>query len=179
MKPIGETRRINLELLITQTKTLDALALLAGTSPIYLSQLRHRAVDSKTGKPREMGTAMARRLEVACGKEVGWLDQERSQEPFSNTTATVKWSLSDDEAALLAVYRGHPQKREFLRGYLAGAANSITPSSPASRVAPPASGGHVVQRTETRTFVADQMEASLQQSKAAHQPARMPRKRKA
>ena len=68
MNTIGEVRRAHLDQLAAELGTLEAVAELAGTTSVYLSQIRNRAVDSKNGRPREMGSAMARRLELACGK---------------------------------------------------------------------------------------------------------------
>ncbi len=76
MSPIGEIRRKNLETLIREFLTMEALAEKASTTSVYLSQIRNRAIDSKTGRPREMGTSMARRLEEAASKPRGWMDAE-------------------------------------------------------------------------------------------------------
>lgn len=80
MQVIGEIRRENLERLIEQFGTMDALASEVGTSPIYLSQIKNRTKSSKSGRRREMGTALARRLEAALGKPDGWMDQDHSQD---------------------------------------------------------------------------------------------------
>lgn len=74
MKTIADIRLENLELLIEEIGSGEAVAEKAGTSPVYLSQLRHKAIDSKTGKPRQIGDPLARKLEGGCGKEVGWMD---------------------------------------------------------------------------------------------------------
>ena len=74
MRTIGEIRRENLELLIVRAGSLDAVAGAAESSPVYLSQIRNRAQDRKTGRPREMGSAMARRLESAFKVDPGWMD---------------------------------------------------------------------------------------------------------
>ena len=73
-------RRENLELLILEYGTMDALASAADTSSVYLSQVRRQAVDSKTGRPRQLGAQMARRLEAAKPhtKPEGWMDVARS-----------------------------------------------------------------------------------------------------
>lgn len=78
MKPIGEIRLKNLETLIREFGTMEALAVAAGTTSVYLSQVRRRAIDIKTGKPREIGSRMARRLEAAGKnpKPPGWMDAE-------------------------------------------------------------------------------------------------------
>ena len=69
----------NLELLITEAGTLEKVASQAGTSSVYLSQVRNGAPDQKTGRPRELGTRMARRLEAAFFKPEGWMDAPQSQ----------------------------------------------------------------------------------------------------
>ena len=58
--------------------TLDKVAVAGGTTSVYLSQLRNGVVDIKTGKVREMGSSMARRLEVGCGKPRGWMDTDHT-----------------------------------------------------------------------------------------------------
>jgi hypothetical protein len=74
MTTAADNRRANLEILVKEAGSLDLVAQHAGTSPIYLSQIRARAMDSKTGRPREMGSNLARRLEQAVGKPIGWMD---------------------------------------------------------------------------------------------------------
>jgi len=77
MKTVGQLRRENLELLLREFKTLDALAVKAGTSSVYLSQVRNQTKDASTGKPREMGPGIARRLETAASLPIGWMDREQ------------------------------------------------------------------------------------------------------
>lgn len=74
MKTISEIRLENLRLLIDEFGTQDAVAERAATSPVYLSQLLNAAVDVKTGRVRQIGDPLARKLEAGCGKEVGWMD---------------------------------------------------------------------------------------------------------
>lgn len=82
VKPIDVVRRENLELLILEYGTQEALAAAADTTPVYLSQIRRQAVDTKTGRPRQLGTQMARRLESAqpYPKPAGWMDVPRTPE---------------------------------------------------------------------------------------------------
>ena len=75
MQAIGQIRLDNLETLIKQFGTAAALAAEVETSPVYISMLMNRTLDAKTGRPREMGTAMARRMEAAAKKPPGWMDQ--------------------------------------------------------------------------------------------------------
>ncbi len=77
MKLIHDIRRENLERLVSELKTLEALAAAAATTGVYLGQIRRETPDTN-GRPRQMGAAMARRLEKACGKPVGWMDIEHS-----------------------------------------------------------------------------------------------------
>jgi hypothetical protein len=74
MVEISAVRRQNLEALIAEAGTLERVAEAAGSSSVYLSQVRRQAVDRKSGRRREMGTPMARRLEAAYGKPSGWMD---------------------------------------------------------------------------------------------------------
>jgi hypothetical protein len=90
MSPISEIRLANLEALVKEHGTLDEVAGLGGSSSVYLSQLRNQAVDVKTGKVREMGNAMARRLEKGCGKPIGWMDQPQPDPSAPASQATTE-----------------------------------------------------------------------------------------
>ncbi|SIR00489.1 S24 family peptidase [Pseudacidovorax sp. RU35E] len=81
MKTVGTIRRENLELLVRERGTLEAVAEAAGSTSIYLSQVRNQAIDKASGKPREMGSAMARRLEGGCAKPEGWMDVDHDDAP--------------------------------------------------------------------------------------------------
>jgi phage repressor protein C with HTH and peptisase S24 domain len=80
---VAEIRLHNLERLIAEAGSLERLAAGAETSSVYLSQLRNRALDRKTQRPRDMGTAMARRLERAQGKPPGWMDTPQTGEAIA------------------------------------------------------------------------------------------------
>ncbi len=75
MKTAEANRRENLELLIHEAGTLEAVARDV-SSPQYLSSVRNSTPDPSTGRPREMGSKMARKLEDAFGKPRGWMDVE-------------------------------------------------------------------------------------------------------
>lgn len=75
MQTNDEIRRENLELAIKRLGSAAKLAEAASTSPAYLSQIRNRTPDSKTGTPKMMGDAMARRIEAALGEPHGWMDK--------------------------------------------------------------------------------------------------------
>lgn len=74
MKTISEIRLANLVLLVQELGSQEAVAARATTSAVYVSQLLNRAPDSKTGKPRQIGDPLARKLEAGCDKELGWMD---------------------------------------------------------------------------------------------------------
>lgn len=58
--------------------TLEAVAAKVGSTSVYLSQIRNQATDKSTGRPREMGASMARRLEQAHSKDSGWMDVDHT-----------------------------------------------------------------------------------------------------
>jgi len=74
MKTNDEVRRLNLELAIGKVGTAAQLAALASTAPAYLSQIKNKALDSKTGRPKGMGDDLARKIEAALGVGPGWMD---------------------------------------------------------------------------------------------------------
>ena len=78
MKTIDEIRRLNLLEAIRRMDTAAALAEKAGLSPAYLSQIKNRQPDSKTGKPKHMGDDAARKIESALGETRGWMDVDHA-----------------------------------------------------------------------------------------------------
>lgn len=78
MKTVEEVRRERLQMLRTEFGTWSALnekiGLIARDST--LSQYLNQSKGTKTSKPKVMGSVMARRLEEACGKEIGWMDTD-------------------------------------------------------------------------------------------------------
>lgn len=76
MKTSDEIRRDNLLIAIARFKTTAALAVAAKVSAAYLSQIKNRTPESKTGKPKGMGDDVARRIEEALNEPAGWMDVE-------------------------------------------------------------------------------------------------------
>jgi hypothetical protein len=78
MKVVEEIRRIRLLQLRKEFGSYAKLNEKLGRSSTdaTLSQIANQAADSKTGRPRAMGSPQARALEQACGKEVGWMDTD-------------------------------------------------------------------------------------------------------
>lgn len=78
MKTVSEIRLQNLELLIAEAGTAELLAERCDLSAIYISQIKNRAIDAKTSKPRNLGAQAARKLERGTGKPQGWMDREHA-----------------------------------------------------------------------------------------------------
>ncbi len=77
MRTIDEIRRTNLELAIQQFGgRAVALANAAGLSAAYISQIRTKAPDSKSGKPKTLGDDAARKIEAAMEAPAGWMDAD-------------------------------------------------------------------------------------------------------
>lgn len=74
MRTNDEIRRLNLLVAIGRVGSAARLADLASTSPAYLSQIKNRVADSKSGTPKAMGDELARRIEAALHVPTGWMD---------------------------------------------------------------------------------------------------------
>ncbi|NHC63198.1 hypothetical protein [Paenalcaligenes suwonensis] len=104
MKSVSEIRLENLETLVKQAGTADSLAERAGLSHVYVSQIRSRAIDAKTGKPRNLGSVASRKIEEGMGKPKGWMDRDHSDGgglddgwPFPRVDKTTYNSLSESQ----------------------------------------------------------------------------------
>ncbi|MCA8430067.1 hypothetical protein [Burkholderia seminalis] len=84
MKEIDEIRRDNLRIIEAEHGGPSAAAAALGMSHSQFTNLRDGAKDSKTGRPRGMRTATARKIDELAGKPAGWLDTDHS-----HTTADV------------------------------------------------------------------------------------------
>lgn len=95
MKSAAELRLENLETLVQEAGSADALARASGVSPEYISQIRNRAIDKKTGKARNLGNQAARRLEDGMGKPLGWMDTSHAfgVAELATSGATPPWPL--------------------------------------------------------------------------------------
>jgi phage repressor protein C with HTH and peptisase S24 domain len=74
MKDIDEIRRDNLRIIERERGGPSEAAKVIGMSPAQFANLRDGAKNSKTGKPRGMHKATARKIEEKCGKPSMWLD---------------------------------------------------------------------------------------------------------
>ena len=87
MKDIDEIRRENLRAIELEFGGPAGTAKRLGMSNAQFTNLRDGAKDSKTGKPRGMRKETARKIEVAAGKPIGWLDRNNTftTQPAANT----------------------------------------------------------------------------------------------
>ncbi|MGG4603149.1 hypothetical protein ACLPHZ_20650, partial [Alcaligenaceae bacterium Me47] len=79
MKTVEEVRRIRLKMLIKEVGgTAADLNRATGKNDrdSTYSQILNQSLASKTGKPKQMGSPLARALEEACGKPLGWMDTD-------------------------------------------------------------------------------------------------------
>lgn len=93
MNTIAEIRHANLLALIDELGTQDAIAAAVETSPVYISQIVNRYPDSKTGKPRQIGDQLARKLERCCNKPTGWMDNVHRYAPTISQVMAVMESM--------------------------------------------------------------------------------------
>lgn len=75
MDTIEITRVKRLQLLKKEFGSYGNITEKTGVSESQLSQWANQSPDSKTGRPRVMHSDSARKIEVGCGKPVGWMDQ--------------------------------------------------------------------------------------------------------
>lgn len=115
MSTTADIRRQNLINLIDEFGTQEAVAARAATSQVYISQLRTSAPDSKTGRPREIGPRLARKLERGCGKPDGWMD-------VAHTGGQAQQAISVTPKAVA----GHAVE-DFSRPYIVPAAAAAWP----------------------------------------------------
>ena len=105
MKTCDEIRRENLLLLIEEAGGTAALAEIYGCTEPAIKTMVKAYKDSKSGTPKGIGTASARKLEGCMNKERGWLDHDHSDfglEQFRKLDPTIRAALmrkgnGDDE----------------------------------------------------------------------------------
>lgn len=135
MKTVEEVRRERLLLLLKEYGTLVAINEKIGLTKrdSTLSQIVNSAKNSRTGKGKEMGSPMARKLEAACGKAPGWMDTDPD---LLGGTA----GLSSEAAAIAVGIDSLPpgSDRDTLVGWMQKAVELARPKPP-----PPAEAGQV------------------------------------
>ena len=84
MKEMNVIRHENLLVLIREAGTQERLSELAEVSHVYLNQIKNRRPDPTTGKIRNVGNQLARKLEKGMDKPEGWMDRDHSNAPESS-----------------------------------------------------------------------------------------------
>lgn len=97
---IKQIRLKNLRALFTEMGSIANVARASGTAEAYLSQISN-GVPLPSGRPRGVGDALARKLEVGCSKPRGWMDashdSESNQSQLVPTHASIRTYDSIDE----------------------------------------------------------------------------------
>lgn len=111
MLTIAETRRARLNLLLSKFGTLASLntALSWARTDPKLSQIKNEHVRGTSGRPYNMGDAMAREIEQKLGLDHGWMDTPPSlAEQYGHEDPRTKtWNLMVrmPESQLQTAYR--------------------------------------------------------------------------
>lgn len=74
MRTNDEIRRLNMLVAMKRVGNAAKLAERVATSPAYISQIKNRTPDSKSGTPKALGDEVARRIEAALSEPAGWMD---------------------------------------------------------------------------------------------------------
>jgi hypothetical protein len=70
---VEQIRHANFVAVVSQFSLMEASAQWLGVSPAYLREIKNRS--RSEGRPKEVGEAIARRVETKLGVEAGWLDR--------------------------------------------------------------------------------------------------------
>ena len=105
-------RKANLALLASEAGSVAALAEKVDSSEKTLKQIL-AGTPLPSGTPRSVGHGLARRLEIACKKPLGWMDEahEESVSEIARSIIRRVQNLTDDQlealdAFLAAISRG-------------------------------------------------------------------------
>ena len=104
-----EIRRINLRALIEEAGGVPQLAAKACVSDKYLRQILTGFMGPKDRNPRQVGDALARKIERGCGKPLGWMDAVHGVHAISDVGDTEDlaadfMSLPDSEQEEIRLY---------------------------------------------------------------------------
>jgi phage repressor protein C with HTH and peptisase S24 domain len=119
MKTNAEIRRDNLAIAVTLVTppTAAALAEKAGVSAVYLSQVKNRSPESKTGKPKAMGDEVARKIEIAISEAPGWMDRQSGFGPSYLTDAGKQNAVDEMRELEDGPAKGAPFKRRRMADF--------------------------------------------------------------
>lgn len=99
VKTIEEIRYENFLILVEEAGNVARFAERMKKSYGQFSQIKNKSPESKTGKPKEIGSKQAREMEVVFGREIGWMDHEsldQEAQAFKKLPAEVRaWILKN------------------------------------------------------------------------------------
>jgi hypothetical protein len=99
VKTIEEIRYENFLVLVEEAGSVARFAKKMEKSYGLFSQIKNRSPESKTGKPKELGSKQAREIEAVFGREIGWMDHEQldqEAQAFKKLPAEVRaWILKN------------------------------------------------------------------------------------
>lgn len=95
MKDINTIRRENLLRLLKEAGTQESLAERCEVSHIYLNQIKNMRPDPTTGKVRNVGNQLARKLEKGMGKPQGWMDADHSEKLSAAKSHATDWPFDN------------------------------------------------------------------------------------
>jgi hypothetical protein len=98
MRTNDEIRRLNMMVAIGRAGSAAKLAELVSTSPAYISQIKNKVPDSKSGTPKAMGDELARRIEAAINVPTGWMDAAHHDIWVETGIVTVETIVASDQA---------------------------------------------------------------------------------
>ena len=107
-EPVSETRRTNMLLLIDEIGSIKDFSERCNTNANYISQIKTRH------KNRSLGTRLARKIEKALKKPIGWMDVphpksanifEEEAQTYSAVTPTDTKKTNKKEEKLLEIFR--------------------------------------------------------------------------
>ena len=103
MRTNDEIRRLNMLVAMKRAGNAAKLAELVSTSPAYLSQIKNKVPDSKSGTPKAMGDEVARRIEAAINEPTGWMDAAHQEAWVALGIAEEKYVEARSESDALNV----------------------------------------------------------------------------
>lgn len=97
MRTVEEVRRIRLAVLAKEIGSYASINDKMGRTRTdsSLSQIANASKNSKGGTSKTMGSQTAREIELACGKERGWMDTDPDLWPFPRIDHSAVLAMSE------------------------------------------------------------------------------------
>lgn len=137
MKTVSENRHNNLLLLLDDFDTLKKISEKTGVNVAYLSQIKTLSPDTKSGKPRRLGYAAARKIEFGLGLAPGWMDNDHNSNKASSVVGKKSGTIENSSRTPIQELRTHnlrtwfegktlpPEEKSYLSQLMSGRAMSF------------------------------------------------------